>query len=136
MAQSESVAQQQIRLTLARIGAQAWRNNSGACTDESGRLIRYGLANESAQLNAVVKSSDIISVVPVTITPEMVGRTVGVFTAIECKRPGWHLTPGDKRGQAQQKFIDIVVSAGGMGGFATGPDDVSAIISGWINATR
>ena len=136
MAQSEAVAQLQIRLTLARVGAQAWLNNTGACTDESGSVISYGLSNESAQLNAVVKSSDLIGVVPVTITPEMVGRTIGVFTAIECKRPGWHLTPGDKRGQAQQKFIDIVVSAGGMGGFATGPDDVSAIISGWLNATR
>lgn len=136
MAQSESVAQQQVRLTLARIGALMYRNNTGACTDESGRVIRYGLSNESAQLNAVVKSSDLIGIVPVAVTPEMVGRTIGVFTAIECKRPGWHLTPGDKRGQAQQKFIDIVVSAGGMGGFATGPDDVSAIISGWLNATR
>lgn len=133
---NEAVSQQQIMLALANIGALPYRNNVGACTDDRGRVVRYGLANTSAQLNAVVKSSDIISVVPVTITPDMVGRTVGVFTAIECKRPGWHLTPGDKRGQAQQKFIDMVVSAGGMGGFATGPDDVSAIISGWINATR
>lgn len=132
----ESASQQQIMLAMARMGALPYRNNVGACTDESGRVIRYGLANSSAQMNAAIKSSDIIGITPVTITPEMVGRTVGVFTAIECKRPGWHLTPGDKRGQAQQKFIDIVVSAGGMGGFATGPDDVSAIISGWINATR
>lgn len=132
----EAASQQQIMLAMARMGALPYRNNVGACTDESGRVIRYGLANSSAQMNAAIKSSDIIGITPVTITPEMVGRTVGVFTAIECKRPGWHLTPGDKRGQAQQKFIDIVVSVGGMGGFATGPDDVSAIVSGWINATR
>lgn len=125
---NESVVQQQVRLALARLGAQVWRNNSGACTDDTGRLIRYGLGNDSAQLNAVIKSSDLVGVVPVTITPEMVGRTIGVFVAVECKRPGWHLTPGDKRGQAQQRFIDLVREVGGLGGFATDPADLAQIL--------
>lgn len=125
---NESVVQQQVRLALARVGAQVWRNNTGACTDDTGRLIRYGLANESAQLNAVIKSSDLIGVVPVTITPDMVGKTVGVFAAVECKRPGWHLTPGDKRGQAQQRFIDLVRQVGGMGGFAADVSDLATIL--------
>jgi hypothetical protein len=125
---NEAVVQQQVRLALARMGAQAWRNNTGACTDDTGRLIRYGLCNESAQMNAQIKSSDLICIVPITIQPYHVGRTLGIFTAIECKKSGWHLTPGDKRGQAQKRFIDIVHGVGGIGGFATGPEDLAGIL--------
>lgn len=122
---NEAVVQQQVRLAMARAGAQLWRNNSGACTDDTGRLIRYGLGNDSAQLNAVVKSSDLIGATPITITPEMVGMTIGVFTALECKKPGWHLTPGDQRGQAQKRYIDLVRGVGGLGGFVTDVSDLA-----------
>jgi len=125
---NETVSQQQIRLAMARLGAQLWRNNSGGYQDETGRWIRYGLANDSAQMNAQIKSSDLIGVVPITIQPHHVGMVLGVFTAIECKKPGWHLTPGDKRGQAQKRFIDIVTGVGGIGGFATGPEDLAGIL--------
>lgn len=125
---SEAVVQQEVRLALARMGGQVWRNNTGACTDESGRLIRYGLANESAQLNAVIKSSDLIGIVPVTITADMVGKTVGVFVAVECKHEGWHMIPSDNRAKAQAKYIDIVKDVGGMGGFATCVEDLNGIL--------
>jgi len=116
---NEAVVQQQVRLAMARMGAQLWRNNCGACVDDTGRLVRYGLCNDSAQMNAVIKSSDLIGGTPVLIGPEHVGKYVAVLTAIECKKSGWHLTPGDKRGQAQQRFIDIVRGIGGIGGFAS-----------------
>ena len=86
MSQSETVVQQQARLKLARIGSQMWRNNVGACVDDAGRLVRYGLANESSQMNRCIKSSDLIGITPVVVTPDMVGKTIGVFTALECKR--------------------------------------------------
>lgn len=125
---SEAVNQQQIRLVMARMGALLWRNNSGSYQDESGRWIRYGLCNDSKQLNAEFKSSDLIGPTPIIIQPHHVGRTIGVFTAVECKPTGWHLTPGDKRGQAQKRFIDLVKGVGGLGGFATGPDDLAEIL--------
>lgn len=125
---SEAVVQQQARLIMARLGAQCWRNNSGACTDDTGRLIRYGLGNDSAQVNAVIKSSDLIGIVPVQIQPHMVGYHLGVFTALEVKKPGWHLTPGDKRGQAQARFHQIVRDACGFAGFVSDPSDVYRII--------
>lgn len=125
---NEAVVQQQVRLAMARMGAQMWRNNVGACTDDTGRVIRYGIANDSAQMNAQIKSSDLIGAVPIIIQPHHVGRTMAILTAIECKRTGWHLTPGDKRGQAQQRFIDIVRGVGGIGGFATGPEDLTGIL--------
>ena len=125
---NEAVVQQQVQLAMARLGAQVWRNNSGACTDDTGRLIRYGLGNSSAALNAAIKSADLIGITPMTVQAHHVGRTVGVFTALEVKRPGWHLIPGDKRGQAQKRFLDIVVGVGGMAGFVTDPADLANIL--------
>lgn len=125
---TESVVQQQTRLHMARLGAQVWRNNSGAYQDEYGNFIRYGLCNESKQQNDIMKSSDLIGIIPITVQPHHVGRTFGVFTALEVKQTGWRLLPGDKRGLAQQKFIDIVRNVGGFGGFVTDPADIYGII--------
>ena len=74
-------------------------------TDQTGRLIRFGLGNESPALNKVWKSSDLIGILPVLVQPSHVGKTLGVFLAVETKKPGWRLTPGDKRGQAQAAFL-------------------------------
>ena len=42
------------------------------------------------------------------VQPSHVGKTLGVFLAVETKKPGGHLTPGDKRGQAQAAFLQSV----------------------------
>lgn len=125
---SETVNQQQARLIVSRLQGLAYRNNSGVAIDETGRHIRYGLANESAQENKVIKSSDLICCVPTLIQPHMVGYHLGVFTALEVKHSGWHLTPGDKRGQAQARFHQIVRDACGFAGFVSDPTDVYRII--------
>jgi len=120
--QSEAAAQQLIRLEVAYRGGRVWRNNSGAAQDEAtGRVVRYGLGNDSRAVNAVFKSSDLIGITPVTCP---CGRKYGVFTAYEVKKPGWSLRPGDKRGQAQFNFIKRVVSLGGYARFAASTEDV------------
>lgn len=124
---NETALQSIVRQQFAYIGP-IWRNNSGACKDKNGRLIRYGLGNDSAQINAAIKSSDLIGITPVTITQEMVGQTIGVFTALEVKAPGWTLRPSDARGLAQVKFHDIVKKAGGCAGFVSHPDDIFRVI--------
>lgn len=120
--QSEAALQQQVRLEAARRGMWLMRNNSGACEDKDGRMIRYGLCNDSKQMNEQIKSSDLIGITPVVCR---CGWRHGVFTAWECKKPGWHLTPGDKRGQAQLVFIQRVVSLGGIGKFVTRLEDIA-----------
>lgn len=138
---SETVVQQRARLLMAQLGAQCWRNNSGACIDETGRLIRYGLGNDSAQLNAKIKSSDLIGATPVQAYVQGIGWTVlGVFTALECKPSGWRMPtpiPGRKfedqpeatqRALAQAKFHEIVRGVGGFAGFVTDPADIYGII--------
>lgn len=126
--QTETAVQQHTRLELARIGALPMRNNVGACTDETGRFIRYGLMNESKQQNEQFKSADIVAPVPIVIQPRHVGRTIAAFGVFETKRADWHMTPGDKRAQAQKRFIDLVLSVGGLGGFVTHPDQVRAYV--------
>lgn len=111
-----------------------WRNNAGACYDDTGRLIRFGLGNDSNRLWKTYKSTDQIACVPMVIQPHHVGRVVGVFCALEDKARGWHLTPGDKRGQAQLNFMQHVQRCGGIVGFVTEPEQVRQYIQDYINA--
>lgn len=120
--QSEAVIQQDIRLYASQIGASLWRNNIGVAQDATGRHIRYGLGNDSKRINDQFKSSDLIGVTPMMITPAHVGRMVGVFTAIEVKQAGWQYG-GSEREQAQWKYLQLVASKGGFATFATAKED-------------
>ena len=122
---TEAGAQQRIRLAAPEHNVSLWRNNSGAVETPNGGMVRYGLGNDSKQLNAVVKSSDLIGITPVIITAEHLGRTLGIFTSVEVKRPGWRWpdTPS-KREEAQFKWLQHVRGKGGVGMFATCPQDV------------
>lgn len=126
---SEAEVQQQIRLLMAQKGKPVLRNNVGASTDQNGRLIRFGLGNDSAKINKTFKSSDLIGINPVTITVAMVGQTIGQFVAIEVKREGWTFpSPTNKaefaRCDAQRNFLDWVNRHGGYGIFAQDVADV------------
>jgi hypothetical protein len=127
---TEAVVQQRVRLAAAQQGLLMYRNNVGACTDQTGRLIRYGLGNDSAQLNAAIKSSDLIGVTPVTayLHSAQTWVTLGVFTALEVKASDWQHSPNDERATAQAKFHAIIREAGGFAGFVTGPGDIQKII--------
>lgn len=109
---NEAGAQQRVRLDAAARGCLLWRNNVGACEDNRGNHIRYGLANESKQMNKNIKSSDLIGITPVVVVPEMVGYKIGVFTAREVKAPGWKYS-GTAREEAQRKFGELVAAHGG-----------------------
>lgn len=118
---SEAAIQQRIRLDASRYGVRLWRNNNGATLDENGRMIRFGLANDSAKINGQMKSSDLIGVTPILVLPEHVGRTFGLFTSIEVKRPGWRYT-GTKREKSQFNWITLISSMGGIAKFANTED--------------
>jgi hypothetical protein len=123
--QTEAWAQQQVRLQAAHAGAMAWRNNVGAtpsrCPDCGARArpIRYGLANDSAQLNARVKSSDLILAIPRVIRQEDVGDTMAQFGAVETKRPGWTFT-GEGAEGPQAAWLALIQRLGGYACFSTG----------------
>lgn len=127
-ATEESDIEQIINMFAPTQNCILMRNNSGALPDENGRPVRYGLGNISKQMNEVLKSSDEIGMTSVIITPEMVGQKIAVFTAVECKKPGWKFNPKDKRESAQKNFIDMVLNAGGYAGFASCVDEFVKII--------
>lgn len=125
----ESTVQNQIRLAAAQLGCEVWRNNSGAYQDEYNNHIRYGLCNDSKQLNAKIKSSDLIGIVPVTAYLEGFGWVkLGVFFAVEVKPTDWKFYESDKRAVAQLAFHDIVRKAGGFAGFARSVEEFKRII--------
>lgn len=133
----ESAVSNHIRLDAAQKGREVWRNNVGACIDDkTGRLIRYGLCNDSKKLNEEIKSSDHIGITPILITPEMVGKYIGVFTAVECKESDWKFYINDKIAVAQLKFIDIVNKAFAIAGFARNVFEYNKIIDDFITKLK
>jgi hypothetical protein len=118
---SEAGVQSAVRLEAARRGARMFRNNTGVAKGEDGRVIRFGLANESQQVNRVIKSSDLIGITPFRCA---CGAVYGLFTAYECKRPDWKYRDSDDRARAQLAFIKLVVSLGGIGKFVQSVDDL------------
>ncbi len=131
---SEAWAQQQVRLNIAKMGGLAWRNNVGAtkakevhqCPSCKFKFevksvpVRYGLANDSAQLNEKIKSSDVIGILPRLIQPQHVGLVLGQFVAVEVKKPGWRHNPNDPHEIAQGKFLSLCADKGAAVQFSTG----------------
>lgn len=104
-----------LRLILVHasgLGMRLFRNNVGRLRDARGQYVTYGLC---------IGSSDLIGWTPVTITPEMVGRTVAVFTAIETKVGRRHATT------EQARFLDAVRDAGGFATIAREATDLDLL---------
>lgn len=117
--ESEAAIQNRIRLEASRVGARLLRNNVGAFETDDGSFVRYGLANDSQQMNKNIKSSDLIGLKPVAVQPYHVGQTLGVFVAREVKRGDWKYT-GTPEELAQLKFLELVLALGGDAAFVTG----------------
>lgn len=115
--ESEAAIQTRIRLEASRLGARLWRNNVGATATDEGGFIRYGLANDSKQMNKTTKSSDLIGLRPVIIQQYHVGQIIGQFVAREVKHGSWEYS-GDEKELAQLNFLQLVVSMGGDAAFA------------------
>jgi hypothetical protein len=112
MKASEQQIQQHIRLTCSTGATRLFRNNTGTLRDQHGRPVSFGLCKGSA---------DLIGWRTVTITPEMVGTQVAVFTSIEVKTATGRLRP------EQQQWLDAVQAAGGIAGVARSVEDALRI---------
>lgn len=110
---SEELLQSQVVLEGAAKGVRLYRNNVGALKDTTGRLVRYGLANNSKYRNKVIKSGDLIGIRPILITGGHVGQTIGQFVSRECKRPSWHMGQDPGREGPQLAWAQLVLSLGG-----------------------
>lgn len=127
-----------IMLTLSKFpGVRVFRNNTGAAW-----IGKSFVAPRAMQVNVnkgdvivyqgryfvaglCVGSSDIIGFKSVTVTPEMVGKTVAIFIANEVKTPTGKISP------EQQIFLDVVNNHGGIGFVARSEDDAKKMMDGW-----
>jgi hypothetical protein len=100
---SEQTIQQHIRLSCSTGATRLFRNNTGTLKDANGRPVQFGLCKGSA---------DLIGWTTRTITPEMVGQQVAVFTSIEVKSSSGRVKP------EQQQWLNAVQAAGGIAGVA------------------
>lgn len=116
VANAETDLQQRIRLALGtHPELRIFRNQVGSLPDpRTGRLVTFGLARGSA---------DLIGWRTITITPEMVGQRVAVFTSLEIKTPTGRLAP------AQRHWLHVVHQAGGIAGVARSVQDALQIVT-------
>jgi len=98
--------------------AQAWvgevrKNRDGSITLRNPRPLHAGLC---------VGSSDCIGFTPITITQDMVGDRLAVFTAVEVK------TATGRPTQEQKDFLAMVQRFGGYAGIARNDQDLTTIL--------
>ncbi len=115
MANAETDLQQRIRLALGtRSDLRLFRNQVGQLPDpRTGRPVQFGLARGSA---------DLIGWRTITVTPEMVGQRIAVFTSIEVKTERGHVRP------EQHAWQRTVSAAGGIAGIARSIQDANDLV--------
>ena len=94
-------------------GSKIIRNRDGSVTIFDARPLNAGLCKGS---------SDLIGWRSVEITPDMIGRRVALFLAVEVKGERTQIRP------EQRNFIDRVKADGGLAGIARCVDDALGII--------
>lgn len=117
LSNAETDLQQRIRLAVGLLpDLRLWRNNSGKLPDpRTGRWVQFGVASPGG--------SDLIGYRTIEITPDMVGRKVAVFTAIEVKTATGRATP------EQRRFIEHIRAAGGIAAIVRSVAEVQRILS-------
>jgi hypothetical protein len=109
---AESALYGQLLLAATAANRRLFRNNVGLFYTRDGRPIHCGLA---------VGSSDLIGITPRIITREMVGLTVGLFTAIEVK----HAAPVRPE---QAAFLAMVRQRGGIAGVVRSVEEALTLL--------
>jgi hypothetical protein len=115
-----------IRDHYAPVGWRLFRNNSGVLPDKRGVPVRFGLGNETAAINKLIKSHDYIGWAPTLILPDMVGDVIARFVSIEAKPDGWTFPRETNRDafahcDAQRRWARMVQDEGGIAGFMIDP---------------
>lgn len=114
MGAKETSMLRQIMKLASKSGATLFRNQTGTYKLHDGRYISSGL---------VAGSSDLIGYTPVCITPDMVGKRVAIFTAVEVKSEKGKAQPN------QLNFIDVINADGGIAGVVRNENELLDLIS-------
>lgn len=81
-------------------------------------MIRYGLCTGSA---------DLIGITPIQVTQDMVGHTVGVFTALEIK------TQTGRPTKEQINFLEHIQANGGLATICREPSDYDDAVQTFLS---
>ena len=110
----ETAIQNEILLALSEAGALAWRVHVG----------KFRALNNPAQVISVGTpgQADVMAVVPVVITPDMVGQVIGVALAVEVK------TETGTQQKAQKLWEHALKRRGGVYTIARSADQVGRIL--------
>ena len=120
MGNTEKRVEQDIMLALSTDGCRVFRNAVGVGYTKDGSVFNYGLCKGS---------SDIIGITPITITPDMVGKRIGVFTAVEVKKS----EKGYGASEDQHRFIKMITDNGGFAGVAYDKESAKKVIFSLYN---
>ncbi len=118
MAKGETDIVHAIMLALSQQGVVVFKNVRGSFKPlygDQNRVISAGLLCDG--------SSDLIGYTKVTVTPDMIGDTLAVFTAIEVK------TPTGRPTEAQLNFVARVKERGGFAGISRSVEDALKIVA-------
>jgi len=119
----------EFAISFSKLGGRLFRCNSGMAWAGNAAVIKQTrncrvhpgdvIIKQARPFHGMVKgTSDMLGFTKMYITPEMVGREIAVFTAIEVKTPGVYAT------KEQKSFIKMVTELGGISLIAKKFDDV------------
>ena len=118
--------QKQIMLSASQAGARIFRNNTGQGWVGQVKRLSDGsillLNPRPLHAGLCTGSSDLIGWLPTKITPEHLGKTLAVFTALEVKA-------GTRPTREQLTFIENVRNGGGIAGITRTPADVIGLFT-------
>ena len=115
LSQNKAIRVFRVNVGKAWTGSDFFKRPNGDLLIKNPRPFKTGVPNGF---------SDLFGIVTVKITKEMVGRTVGIFTAIEVK------TPKGKASKEQISFIGLVKKLGGRAGIARSEQQAEDIANG------
>jgi len=111
---TESTTQREIRAKLGSMKLPFFRYQVGTFLTSEGAMVKIGVKGVS----------DLIGITPYTITPEDVGRTVGIFTALEVKKPR-----GGRVSEEQKSFLRTVNRLGGIGAVVKSAAEAESVVT-------
>ena len=126
----EAIAKDNVLIRAGQYRARLFKNNTGVAYTQDGRPVFFGLGNEGTKDDESIRTPDDVGWTTIVITPEMVGKEIAVFTAIDSKKAGFRVKSDYTKGTreyGQNKFFKLVKKYGGIAGFASCAADVDAI---------
>jgi hypothetical protein len=108
-----------VNVGVAWVG-EVTKNRDGSITIRNPRPFKSGVPG----------MSDLIGWAPVVVTPDMVGKTVAVYLAVETK------SARGRASEEQKNFVSAVHKAGGRAGIARTDADLEVILCGGVFAAQ